>query len=68
MGKTFLNNIDGKNAVLRRRILGLCINDGDFSLADLSKELGTSIPTTTKLVEELLEEGLLEELGKQGTS
>ena len=68
MGKTFLNNIDGKNAVLKRRILGLCINDGDFSLADLSKELGTSIPTTTKLVEELLEEGLLEELGKQGTS
>jgi predicted NBD/HSP70 family sugar kinase len=68
MGKTFLNNIDGKNAVLKRRILGLCINDGDFSLADLSKELGTSIPTTTKFVEELLEEGLLEELGKQGTS
>jgi predicted NBD/HSP70 family sugar kinase len=68
MGKTFLNNIDGKNAVLKRRILGLCINDGDFSLADLSKELGTSIPTTTKLVEELLEDGLLEDRGKQGTN
>ena len=67
MGKTFLNSIDGKNAVLKRRILGLCINDGDFSLADLSKELGTSIPTTTKLVEELLEDGLLEARGKQGT-
>lgn len=68
MGKTFLTNIDGKNAVLKRRILGLCINDGDFSLADLSKELGTSIPTTTKLVEELLEDGLLEDRGKQGTN
>ena len=68
MGKTFLNSIDGKNAVLKRRILGLCINDGDFSLADLSKELGTSIPTTTKLVEELLEDGLLEDRGKQGTN
>ena len=68
MGKTFLNNIDGKNAALKQKILGLCINDGDFSLADLSKELGTSIPTTTKLVEELLEEGLLEDLGKQGTN
>ena len=68
MGKTFLNNIDGKNASLKQRILGLCINDGDFSLADLSKELGTSIPTTTKLVEELLEDGLLEDRGKQGTN
>ena len=68
MGKLFLNNIDGKNAALKQKILGLCINDGDFSLADLSKELGTSIPTTTKLVEELLEEGLLEDRGKQGTN
>lgn len=68
MNKTFLTNIDGKNAALKQKILGLCINDGDFSLADLSKELGTSIPTTTKLVEELLEEGLLEDLGKQGTN
>ena len=68
MKTSFLNNIDGKNAVLKQKILGLCINEGDFSLADLSKELGTSIPTTTKLVEELLEEGLLEELGKQGTT
>ena len=68
MGKTFLNNIDGKNASLKQKILGLCINDGDFSLADLSKELGTSIPTTTKLVEELLEDGLLEDRGKQGTN
>lgn len=68
MGKTFLNNIDGKNAALKQKILGLCINDGDFSLADLSKELGTSIPTTTKLVDELLEDGLLEDRGKQGTN
>ena len=68
MRNTFTSGLDGKNAVLKQRILGLCINDGDFSLADLSKELGTSIPTTTKLVEELLAEGLLEELGKQGTN
>lgn len=68
MSKTFLTNIDGKNAALKQKILGLCINDGDFSLADLSKELGTSIPTTTKLVEELLEDGLLEDRGKQGTN
>lgn len=68
MEKSFLNNLDGKNTALKQKIIGLCINDGGFSLADLSKELGTSIPTTTKLVDELLEEGLLEDRGKQGTN
>jgi len=68
MSKTFLSSIDGKNSVMKQKILGLCINDGDYSLADLSKELGASIPTITKLVGELLEEGLLEDLGKIGTN
>ena len=68
MKETLLKTVDGKNAFLKQRILGLCINEGDFSLADLSKEIGTSIPTTTKLVEELLEEGLLQDMGKQGTN
>lgn len=68
MSKTFLSNIDGKNSVMKQKILGLCINDGDYSLADLSKELGTSIPTITKLVGELLEDGLLEDMGKIGTN
>lgn len=61
-------NIDGKNSSLKQRILGLCINDGDYSLADLSRELDTSIPTTTKLVSELVEEGLLVDMGKIGTN
>lgn len=68
MKRAFLNNIEGKNAALKQKILGLCINEGDFNLAELSKEIGTSIPTTTKLVEELLEQGILEDRGKQGTN
>ena len=68
MNGSFLNNIDGKNAILKQKILGLCINDGDYSIADLSKELGTSIPTITKLVGELIDEGFLEDMGKQGTN
>ena len=64
----FFKNSDGKNASLKQRIIGLCINDGDYSLADLSKELDTSIPTTTKLVGELLEDGLLMDMGKVGTN
>ena len=68
MNRIPLSNIDGKNAAMKQKILGLCINDGDYSLADLSKELGASIPTITKLVGELLEDGLLEDMGKQGTN
>lgn len=68
MKDSFLSNIDGKNTALKQRILSLCINDGNYSIADLSKELGTSIPTITKLVGELLEEGLLEDMGKLDTN
>jgi predicted NBD/HSP70 family sugar kinase len=63
-----LKNLDGKNSSLKQRIISLCINDGDYSLADLSKELDTSIPTTTKLVGELVEDGLLVDMGKVGTN
>ncbi len=68
MTGTFLNNIDGKNAILKKKMIALCINDGDYSIADLSKELNTSIPTITKLVGELIEEGFLVDMGKLGTS
>ena len=64
MRNAFPNNIDRKNSVLKLNILKLCISEGDCSLGDLSKQLGTSIPTTTKLVEELMEEGLIEDKGK----
>ncbi len=68
MTGTFLNNIDGKNATLKRQIIALCINDGDYSIADLSKELNSSIPTITKLIGELIEEGFIMDMGKMGTS
>lgn len=68
MNGTFLSNIDGKNAILKKQIIALCINEGDYSIADLSKELNTSIPTITKLVGELIEEGFLVDMGKQGTN
>lgn len=68
MSNSFLDRIDGKNSVLKKQILKLCINEGDFSLADLSKELNTSIPTITKLVGELIEDGFLREVGKIDTN
>ncbi len=68
MTTSFLYKPDSKSTILKQKILGLCANEGDYSLADLSKELGMSIPTTTKLVGELIEEGYLEDMGKQGTN
>ena len=65
---SFLNNIEGKGSIMKQQILRLCVNDGDFSIAELSKELNTSIPTVTKLIGELIEDGFLEDLGKTGTS
>lgn len=68
MRESFLNKNTGKNAAIKQQILGLCINDGDYSIAELSKETGISIPTVTKMVNELIDEGFLEELGKTDTS
>ena len=68
MNRSFLKNIDGKNSALKKQIISRCINEGDYSLADLSKELNTSIPTITKLVGELIEDGFLKEVGKMDTN
>ena len=68
MISSFFTNSDSKNSLQKRQILQLCINEGNFSLADLSKELNLSIPTTTRLTEELIESGFIEDMGKQDTS
>lgn len=68
MGSYFLRNTDGKNSVLKQRILGLCVNEGNYSLADLSRELNSSIPTITKLVGELIDDGFLVDMGKLDTN
>lgn len=62
-----LKSFDGKNANLKKNIISLCISN-DYSIAELSKELNASIPTITKIVTELIEEGFIADMGKQGTS
>lgn len=68
MSAKLLSNLNGKNSILKKQILSLCINEDEYSIADLSKELNTSIPTITKIVGELIDEGFLEDRGKQGTN
>lgn len=57
-----------KNFILKKKILGICITEGSQSLADISRELNSSIPTITKLVGELIKDGYLEDMGKIDTS
>lgn len=64
----FLNHTDGKNLAIKQQILSLCISEGDYCISDLSRETGTSIPTITKIVGELIDDGYLKEMGKIGTS
>lgn len=66
--KDFMNNNDSRSNYLQRKILGLCVTDGDFSIAGLSKELNISIPTITKLLNDLIDRGFIEDLGRHGTS
>ena len=68
MRGNFLTRKEGKNTPLKKKILSLCVEDGRYSIAELSKHTGTSVPTVTKLIGELIEEGFLIDLGKLGTS
>jgi transcriptional regulator of PTS gene len=52
----------------QRGIIKLCIKDGACSIADFSKHLEISVPTATKIITGLVEEGYLQDCGKVGTS
>lgn len=57
-----------KNAIIKREIIRHYITSGDFSITNLSKEMALSVPTITKLIGELMDEGFVEDFGKQGTN
>ncbi len=68
MRETFLEKKDNKNSLLKKTILYLCIERGEHSIAAISEAIGASVPTATKLIGELMEEGFMIDLGKSGTS
>lgn len=53
-----------KNRYLKRQIINYIDTAGSSTITELSNVLGSSIPKTTSLVNELIEDGLLEEHGK----
>lgn len=68
MRETFLEKKDNKNSLLKKTILYLCIEHGEHSIAAISEAIGASVPTATKLIGELMDEGFMIDLGKSGTS
>ena len=60
--------IEHKNNLIKRDIITLMVVNGLSTLAELTQKLNVSIPTVTKLVGELIEDGLVVENGKIETS
>jgi glucokinase-like ROK family protein len=60
--------LGSKNAQLKLNILKYYINNGDNTLSDLGKEMDLSVPTVTKLVGELIDEGYVIDFGKVETT
>ncbi len=57
-----------KNAILKQQIICQYIFCGDSSITDLSKAVNLSVPTVTKLIGELIDEGFVHNFGEQGTA
>ena len=70
----FFNNqatdkgLSHKNNIIKRNIIAYMVTNGEVTLAELTKELKISIPTMTKLVQELVDEDIVSDLGKVETS
>lgn len=57
-----------KMAHVKKSIINYYINTGSSSIPELSKILDLSIPTTTKLIGEMCEEGFINDYGKLETA
>lgn len=70
MKQTLLNEIEkgSKNALLKKKIITHYIYNGSSTITELTKELNLSIPTVTKFIGEMSEDGFINEYGKLETS
>ena len=48
-----------KNALLKKKIITHYIYNGSSTITDLAKELDLSVPTVTKFISEMCEEGYI---------
>ncbi|WP_108823369.1 ROK family protein [Dysgonomonas sp. Marseille-P4361] len=70
MNKKLLTEIKkgSKNALIKKKIIKHFILQGSSTITVLSQNIGLSIPTVTRLVSDMCQEQLLEDLGKLETS
>ena len=57
-----------RNSIMRKKIIGYYLYHHSSTLPDLAKELNISVPTATKFVTEMLENGYIISYGKLETS
>lgn len=57
-----------KSAILKKRIINYYIHNGNSTISELSRALDISIPTVTKIIEEMSSDGLLLTYGKLETT
>ena len=62
-----LKGIIHKNSLIKRNIIAYMAVNGECTLSELTKELHISVPTITKLVQELVDENIVCDLGKVET-
>ena len=70
MNQALLKEIEmgSKNALLKKRIITHYIYNGSSTITDLSKELDLSVPTVTKFISEMCDDGYINDYGKLETS
>lgn len=62
--ETVTGGVAFKNKSLKKAIINTLDSAGDLTIAELAKELNISTPKITSLVNELIQHGLLQDLGK----
>ena len=62
-----LKGISDKNSLIKRNIIAHMALNGECTLSELTRELHISVPTITKLVQELVDETIVCDLGKVET-
>lgn len=60
--------LGSKNALIKKKIITHYIYNGSSTITDLSKELDLSIPTVTKFISEMNDDGYINDYGKLETS
>ena len=62
-----LKGITHKNNIIKRNIIAYMALNGECILSELTRELHISVPTMTKLVQELVDDHIVNDLGKVET-